>query len=358
MDPQDIAVSHRDTDELRAGLERWLDARRPGAVITELDRPSGNGMSSETLLLDADWDGELHRLVVRLAPADADVPVFRSYDLEMQFRVMRLVAERSDTPVPNCRWLETEPGVLGTAFFVMDRVDGRVPSDNLPYTFEGWLLEADEHDRVALQDDTVWALAGIHGVDLTGVDIGFLGHDADGPSALRQQIEAWRSYYDWLELPQRLPVIDGAFDWLEDHWPDDDGGVPVLSWGDSRIGNVIYDGFRPAAVVDWEMATIAPRGVDVGWMAYIHEFFQDVAEQMGLPGLPHFMRMEDLVETYEARTGIRIADQDFWRVFAALRYGLVMARIRQRQLAFGEVEPDDDPEIGVMHREWLRRMTA
>lgn len=358
MDAHDIVVSHRETAPLRAGLETWLRGRHGDATITEFSRPDGNGMSSETLLFEATWDGEPRRLVARVAPPAADVPVFRSYDLAMQFRVMRLVAERSDTPVPNCLWLEEDDAVIGSPFFVMERVDGRVPKDNLPYTFEGWLLDATDAERVALQDDTVWATAGIHGIDLTGVDTTFLGHDPTGPSALRQNLDEWQDYYRWLDLDAPLPVIDDTFAWLEAHWPADDGGVPVLSWGDARIGNVIYDGFRPVAVLDWEMASIAPRGVDIGWMAYLHEFFQDVSEQMGLPGLPTFMRMDDLVETYETRTGIRIEDPDFWRVFAGLRYGLISARIRQRQLAFGEAEPSEDPEAGVMHRDWLRRMVG
>ena len=357
VEANEITVSRRSSDDLRAGLERWLRAREPDAAITALERPEGNGMSSETLLVDASWAGASHRLVVRLAPDVDDVPVFPSYDIPMQFRVMQLVRERSDTPVPPTLWLEEDASVIGAPFFVMGRVDGRVPRDNLPYTFEGWLLDATDAERVALQDDTVWALAGIHGVDLRDVDTSFLGHDADGGSALRQHVDGWRSYYDWLGIEEGLPIIDQTLQWMEDHWPEDDGGDAVLSWGDARIGNVMYDGFRPVAVFDWEMAGVAPRGVDLGWMAYMHEFFQDVAGQLGLPGLPSFLRMEDLVEAYEARTGIRIGDWDFWRVYAGFRYGVISARIRQRQLAFGEAEPSDDAEVGVMHRDWLHRMT-
>lgn len=358
MDAHEITVSHRAAAELRDRLEGWLRRRNPDADVISLGRPEGNGMSSETLLFDAAWGGEQRRLVARVAPADEDVPVFRHYDLAMQFEVMRLVAERSDTPVPRTLWLEEDASLIGAPFFVMERVDGRVPRDNLPYTFEGWLLDATERQRIALQDDTVWALAGIHGVALSEAEHRLVGHDPDGPSALHQQLEAWRGYYEWLGIDGGLPVIDRTFDWLDDHWPDDDGGAPVLSWGDARIGNVVYEGFRPAAVLDWEMAGLAPRGVDVGWMVYLHEFFQDVAEQLGLPGLPAFLRMDDVVEAYEARTGIRIRDHGFWRVYAGLRYGLIMARVHQRQVAFGEVEPTDDREAGVMHRAWLERMTA
>ena len=354
MDRTDIAVSSRDPQIVRAALDRWIATKQHGATITSFDKPDGNGMSSETVLFDARWGGEDHALVARIAPADVDVPVFRTYDLDMQFEVMKLVAERSDTPVTECLWNEPDPDAIGAPFFVMRRVVGRVPPDNLPYSFEGWLVDASPAERMALQDDTVWALAGIHGVDLSDVDTSFLGHDPDGPSALRQHMDEWSDYYRWLDPAEPIPVIEDAFAWIETSWPADDGGVPALSWGDARIGNMIYDGFRPAAVLDWEMASIAPRGIDLGWMSYMHVFFQDVAEIMDLPGVPGFMQIEDLVETYEARTGITVTDHKFWMVFAALRYALIMARIHQRQLVFGEVEPSDDPEAGVRHRDWLR----
>lgn len=350
----DIAVSSRDPEVLRAALDRWIATKQDGATITSFDKPDGNGMSSETVLFNARWDGRDHALVARVAPADVDVPVFRTYDLDMQFAVMQLVAERSDTPVPECLWNEPDTDVIGAPFFVMRRVDGRVPPDNLPYTFQGWLVDATPAERMAMQDDTVWALAGIHGVDLSDVDTSFLGHDPNGPSALRQHLDEWRDYYRWLDPAEPIPVIEDAFAWIEAHWPADDGGVPVLSWGDARIGNMIYDGFRPAAVLDWEMASVAPRGIDLGWMSYMHVFFQDIAEVLELPGVPGFMQLEDLVETYEARTGVTVTDHHFWMVFAALRYALIMARIHRRQLAFGEVEPSDDPEAGIRHGGWLR----
>lgn len=350
----DLTVSHRDADALRAQLGAWIGERWHGATIESFERPDGNGMSSETLLFDVRHEGAVHRLVARVAPSDADVPVFRTYDLGMQFRVMQLVAERSDTPVPECLWLEEDTAVIGSPFFVMRRVDGRVPKDNLPYTFEGWVLELSDAERLALQDDTVWVIAGIHGVDLADVDTAFLGHDPAGPSALRQHVDGWRTYYDWFRDGASIPVLEDSFAWLEAHWPADDGGRPVLSWGDSRIGNVMYDGVKPVAVLDWEMAGIAPRGVDLGWLSYMHVFFHDLGTTFGFDGLPGFLAIEDVAAVYEARTGVELADLDFWMVYAGLRYGLIMARINQRHVAFGEAEPSDDPEAGVLHKDWLR----
>src|SRR5262245_51911366 len=89
----------RDLEDTRRALERWLADRRPdvdAVRITQLAIPSTNGMSTETLLFDAQWSEEgrsrVEPLVARVAPDPANVPVFREYDLEGQFQTMRQVA--------------------------------------------------------------------------------------------------------------------------------------------------------------------------------------------------------------------------------------------------------------------------
>ena len=104
-------------------------------------------MSSETVLFTAAWDDggrrSERRMVARIEPPATDCPVFTTYDLGMQFRVMRLVGEHTSVPVPETLWYEPDPAVLGGAFFVMDRVDGPVPPDVLPYTFgDNWVFDA------------------------------------------------------------------------------------------------------------------------------------------------------------------------------------------------------------------------
>ena len=65
-------------------------------------------------------------------------------------------------------------------------------------------------------------------------------------------------------------------------------------WGDSRVGNVLYQDFKPVAVLDWEMATLGPREMDVAWMVFAHMVFQELAGLAGMPGLPDFMREDDV----------------------------------------------------------------
>ncbi|MCX5383635.1 phosphotransferase family protein [Streptomyces sp. NBC_00083] len=349
-------TSTRDPEDVGRRLSAWLDARLPGARVTGIRAPSSNGMSSETLLFDIEHpDTPVRACALRLAADPAAYTVFPVYDMARQHRVMRLVAEHTDVPVPRVRWLEEDPGPLGAPFFVMDRAEGRVPPDVMPYTYEGnWLHAADDAERARLQDATIGVIARLHG-QFPVQEAEFLLPDGKG-SPLRRHVAAQREYYAWVVdgLP-RSPLIEAAFGWLDAHWPDDEG-PSVLTWGDARIGNIIYDGFEPAAVLDWEMAACGPRELDLGWTVYLHRFFQDLTVSFGQPGLPGFLRRDDIERRYAELTGHTPRSMEFHTLYAALRHAVVMLRIAYRQVHFGEVEPPADPDALILHRASLDAM--
>lgn len=355
----DPTRSSRDRDRVQARLTDWLRATTgdAGAEVGDLSVPEGSGMSSETLLFDATWDGEAHPLVARLAPTAQDTPVFRSYDLEMQFKILRLVGESSSVPVPNARWLEMDAEALGSPFFVMDRQSGRVPRDIPPYLFEGWLLDADPADQQALQRASVAILAELHGIDPTAHDTAFLEIDAAGDTALRRHVNDQKAYYEWVRGDRSHPIIDDGLAWLEEHWPDE--GPSVITWGDARIGNVMYeaDGFAPVAVFDWEMAAMGPAELDIGWMCFLHSFFQNIAEVLEVPGMPDFMRADDVATAYTELSGRHVRDLFWFEVYSAVRHAIIMSRITERMISFGERDgwPDDIDEV-IPHRDLLRSM--
>ena len=102
--------SSRDTAALPEQLSRWLASVLPERDAPQITIESGvdaNGMSSETILLSARWGDDEQRLVARVAPTAADVPVFSSYRLDHQFELMRLVGELTEVPVPQVRWIDT-----------------------------------------------------------------------------------------------------------------------------------------------------------------------------------------------------------------------------------------------------------
>jgi aminoglycoside phosphotransferase (APT) family kinase protein len=360
--PEEMKRSTRDPAALRRDLGTWLSGRLPddaGLEISEVTSPSSTGMSSETLLFDAQWteDGEVlaGSFVARVEPDPDDCPVFPVYDLKAQFDLLQLVRERSRVPVPRVLWLEQDPRHLGASFFVMERVEGRVPPDVMPYTFGSWLSEAAPHERRHLQDASVGVLAELHSIDASSPDLAFLDFDLPGDTPLRRHFENQRRFYDWTRGDRRHPLLERAFEWLESRWPTDEGET-VVSWGDSRIGNILYAGFEPVAVLDWEMAARGPRELDLGWMVFLHCFFDELARTLGKPGMPDFMRPADVAESYRALSGHRARDLEFYQIYAALRHGIVMCRVHDRRAHFGEVEWPEDVDSVIHHRETLERM--
>jgi aminoglycoside phosphotransferase (APT) family kinase protein len=239
----------------------------------------------------------------------------------------------------------------------MERAAGDVPPDIMPYTFgDNWLARASEADRRRLQSSTISVLAGIHGIAAAADELAFLGDaSVDGSTALRAHVDSWREYYEWAHGDHRIPLLEKGFAWLDGHWPDE-VGAPVLSWGDSRIGNIMYRDFTAAAVLDWEMAGIAPREVDLGWLVFLHRFFQEIAEFFELPGLPGFLSFPDVAAEYAAVSGSRPRDLAFYETYAALRFGVVMGRVNQRRVRFGEQELPADPDDLINHRATLAAM--
>ena len=310
MDAEHITTSTRDPEELAEQLQVWLgDRLGPGSrpTISDVSSPESNGMSSETLLFTAVWDEDgapaTHRLVARIEPPATAYPVFTTYDLGMQFRVMRLVSEHTEVPVPETFWYEPDPAVLGGPFFVMARVDGLVPPDVLPYTFgDNWVFDGTDADRRTVQESAIRAMAGIHSItpDRPRPLVPRApGAGRDLPPTEPQPLA------DLLRVGgqgRAVPLLADCFDWLEDNFPTE-ASADALSWGDGRIGNMMFRDNEVVAVLDWEMAGVAPPEVDLGWMCYLHLFFQDLAVDLGAPGLPGMFRPVDVVESYAKASG-------------------------------------------------------
>jgi aminoglycoside phosphotransferase (APT) family kinase protein len=350
-------TSTRDLAETHDALERWLTARlgRP-VTISQLEAPPTNGMSSETILFEATWDGQTSGLVGRIPPDPANAPVFPTYDIPGQFRTMSLVRELTDVPVPEPLWVEDDASIIGQPFFVMRRVDGVVPPDVMPYTFGGnWLFDGTGEQRRRLEATSVEVLAALHAVPEAERHFDHLHRGVSGESPLRRHFQKeLLDYYAWAAEETRSPLVERCFAWLQEHWPEE--RETVLSWGDARIGNILYRDFEPVAVLDWEMASLGPREVDVAWLQYLHRFFQDLAEGYGMPGLPDLLVRDRVVDAYEAATGYRCRDMDWYAMLAATRHGVISLRTGIRGVQFGQSPMPDDVDDLIMHRRTLEQM--
>jgi aminoglycoside phosphotransferase (APT) family kinase protein len=357
--------SSRDVSTLPSVISQWLSTLLPGGVAPKITVESGvdaNGMSSETIMLTGRWDEDgqqrEEKWAARVAPTTEDVPVFSSYRMDHQFDVIRLVAEKSDIPVPRVRWLEATGSVLGTPFFLMDYVEGQVPPDVMPYTFgNNWFADAPAERQRELQDATVEVIAKLHSIPEPEKTFGFLAEGSE-PNALRRNLDWLQSWYRFA-VPDigSSELLERALEWLETNWPADVAATdPVLIWGDSRVGNVLYRDFRPVAVLDWEMATLGPREMDVAWMIFAHMVFQELAGLAGLPGLPELMREADVRTTYAELTGVELGDLQWFYVYSAVIWACVFMRTSARRVRFGEIEKPDDVESLFYHGSVLKRL--
>jgi len=145
--------------DMRA-LTHWFETKLPGAGALRLERITG-GQSNPTWF--ADWGA--HRFVLRKKP-DGDI-LPGAHAIEREFRVMRALAE-TDVPVPGALWLEEDTTILGTPFYVMERVEGRVFED---CTLPG--LTA--HERREIYLDMARTLARLHAVRPEAIGLGDFG---------------------------------------------------------------------------------------------------------------------------------------------------------------------------------------
>ncbi|MBC2644499.1 MULTISPECIES: phosphotransferase family protein [unclassified Rhodococcus (in: high G+C Gram-positive bacteria)] len=334
-------LNHLDETATRTTLTHWLSKKLDGASNVEIPAisiPASAGMSMTTILFSVSYDAEGRRreldLVARVTPATPGI--FREPDLAAEFALLTAVAEHTAVPVPRVRWLEDDPALLGGPFLVMDRVDGRVPGDDPPFVSEGWVVDLSPAERGRLFDNALGALAELHDADPKVLGVEFLHSSEFREPGIAHQLAEWRQFYDWTAESGRIANIEAAYEWLEEHRPDDD--ELVLCWGDARLGNIIFGADQSvAAVLDWEMATIASPQLDLGWFVLFVRYY---SEGIGVPLLKGLPTRDAVIARYRELTGRSAADVDYYERFAAYRLAIIMARIGRLMISGGALPED------------------
>ena len=339
----------RDPDQTRAALVDWLGRQMPGAQQIEIENlvvPQASGFSNETFLFDASWtegpsgpserkaegpSGPSERkarataqraeLVLRAQPQVW--AVFPEIDvINQQYRTMKILGAHSDVPVATVRWAESDRDVLGTPFFVMDRLHGLVPGDRPPYTVEGWYVDLTAGERRALNVDGLSAMTKVNRVDWRSLDFGYLDRRDYGSLGRAQRLGYFDKYWQWARAGNPHPVADPAWDYLREHWPADE---PVeLCWGDARPGNQMYADGRCIAVMDWEMVSLGNAVSDLGWWLFLQRFH---TEGTGVALPDGMLTRDETIALWEDRVGRRAEHVDFYEIVAGFHFTLVMMRI-------------------------------
>ncbi|MCW2984339.1 MAG: hypothetical protein JWR63_1909, partial [Conexibacter sp.] len=253
-------------------------------------------------------------------------------DVLAQAAAQRAVA--SAVAVPRVRWEEADPEPLGAPFFVMDHVEGRVPSTAPTFHAAGWVTELDPGSRHDLAVNGLRSLAAIN--RLEGPE--FAGLQADGPGAAGLErylgwVERWASWASDGDVPE---LIASALVELRGGRPDRQ--ETAVSWGDCRPGNMLFGpdlGVR--AVLDWELVTLGPPELDLGWWLMMDRWSTDGFGVAPLPGWP---TRAETIDVYAGFLGRPVRDVAYFELLAATRYAVIGVRSTNMLIAAGVLPRD------------------
>ncbi|MCA0145226.1 phosphotransferase family protein [Blastococcus sp. LR1] len=302
-------------------VHAWLQPRVPaldGHPAPQTRQFSG-GASNLTYLLDY---GDLE-LVLRRPPHGHKAA--SAHDMGREVRVQQRLRPHLDV-VAEIHGFCEDPSVIGSDFYVMERLNGVVLGRKLP---EG--VELSPEQARTLGETAYDTLADLHSIDVESAGLADLGR---GPGYVRRQVEGWsRRFRD--ALTDDVPPAEELMAWLAEHQPQDVRAS--LLHGDWKLDNLVLDLSatpRITGVLDWEMATVGDPLMDLGsslayWVtADDDEEFALVSTQPStLPGMP---TREELVERYLARTGLHAENWTFYEVFGLFRLAVIIQQIWAR----------------------------
>jgi aminoglycoside phosphotransferase (APT) family kinase protein len=328
-----------------ARLDAFLRARIPalaGATpgLPELRRIAG-GQSNPTFFVTyPDRPG----MVLRKKPPGETLPSAHAVDREA--RVIAAL-ERSEVPVPRVLLFHEEPDVVGTPFFVMERVEGRVfQTCDLP--------GAAREERRAMVFAFAETLARLHEVDWQAVGLGDFGRPGN---YFARQVARWTRQWESARF-RDIPELATLAEWVGAHIPPDDG-VTALVHGDYRPGNVMFQpgGPRMVAVLDWELSTLGHPLADLafsllGWRAAPKEYGGVLGLDLEALGLP--TEAEYVAHYYACRRTQAPRLERFHIAFAQFRFAVIFEGIAARARA-GTAASADALAVGELSIAYARR---
>lgn len=316
-----------------AAVERWLGETVPGFRGPLTAEKIPGGQSNPTYRLEAPSGG----MVLRRKPSGTLLKSAHAVDRE--FRVQRALADTA-VPVPRMIALCEDEGVIGTMFYVMERVEGRHFDDpRLP-----GLAPA---ERAAIFETMARTLGAIHTVDADAAGLGDYGPPGD---YYARQIDRWTQQYRASET-EEVPAMDDLIAWLGASRPEDDGRRALVH-GDYRVDNMIFDAGAPrcAAVLDWELSTLGHPFADLAYVL-MQWRMPPGGEGRGLAGVDRaalgLPSDEAFVAAYTDAAGIaEIPPLNFYLAFAFFRMAAILQGVKRRALDGNASDPERGLRMG------------
>jgi aminoglycoside phosphotransferase (APT) family kinase protein len=300
-----------------AALAKYLIAELDGFCEPFSILQFEGGQSNPTFLLDCG----AHQFVLRKKPPGKLLP--SAHQVDREFRVMKAL-EQSDVPVPRMNLLCEDETVIGTTFFVMEYVEGRVFSNvTLPGLSPG--------ERRAIYFEMIRVLAALHSVDYEALGLSDFGKPGN---YFARQIGRWSKQYVSAKTDD-IPSMENLMNYLPQNVPTDD--TTCIAHGDYRLENMLFHPTEPKilALLDWELSTL---GHPLGDLAY-----SCGAYHYNMPGNPSLVGIcgaktgipteSEFVEEYCRRIGREgIPNWNFYMAFAFFRLASILQGVYKRGL--------------------------
>jgi aminoglycoside phosphotransferase (APT) family kinase protein len=323
----EVAPAHRfDEPRLASYLAREIGDFGSGLVVQQIR----GGASNPTFFLTT--DGGARRYVLRKKPPGQLLA--SAHQVDREHRVMKAL-EGTGVPVPRMRHLCMDDSIIGTAFYVMDYLDGRIFRDA---TLPGLSRE----ERAKIYDELNATLAKLHQVDYVARGLGDFGRPG---GYFERQVARWIKQYRGAES-EHIPAMEELIEVLPTRIPKDDS--VSIAHGDYRLENTMFHPTEPRliAVLDWELCTIGHPLADIAYNGFLwHSESQGWGSLVGVDfaatGIP---TEKDYVDAYCRRTGRDgIPHYYFYVAFGAFRLASISQGVYRRVL--NGVAPSDRPAV-------------
>ena len=290
------------------------------------------GQSNPTYLLET----AEKKYVLRKKPPGELLPSAHAVDRE--YRIIKAL-EETKVPVPRTVFLCNDESIIGTIFYVMEFVDGRI-------FWDPTLPEIDENKRMKVYEETVRIMAELHKIDVEKA--GLLDFGKPG-NYFERQVGRWIKQYRAAET-ENYPEVETLIAWLEKTMPDDDGLISIVH-GDYRLYNMIFDHEEESmlALLDWELSTIGHPYADLAYQC-MNWHIPQIGITPGLAGINleklGIPSEDDYVSNYCSKMGINsIPNWSFYLAFGFFRLAGIAQGVYKRSIQ-GNASADNAKELG------------
>ena len=290
------------------------------------------GQSNPTYLLET----AEKKYVLRKKPPGELLPSAHAVDRE--YRIIKAL-EETKVPVPRTVFLCNDESIIGTIFYVMEFVDGRI-------FWDPTLPEIDENKRMKVYEETVRIMAELHKIDVEKA--GLLDFGKPG-NYFERQVGRWIKQYRAAET-ENYPEVETLIAWLEKTMPDDDGLISIVH-GDYRLYNMIFDHEEESmlAHLDWELSTIGHPYADLAYQC-MNWYIPQIGITPGLAGINleklGIPSEDDYVSNYCSKMGINsIPNWSFYLAFGFFRLAGIAQGVYKRSIQ-GNASADNAKELG------------